>query len=560
MKITTMRICTAASMAAIAVLCAVIGAQKFAAAAASGDAVDEAMASIRPEAIRADMEFLADDLLEGRGTATRGHELAAKFMAAQFEQMGLEPAGNGGTFFQGVPLREFRADEEKTTVTLVTGGTEWKLANRKDYLVHGSPLLTKRSLEAPVIYVGYGVTAPEQRYDDYKGVDAKGKVVAVIFGAPPSFEGSLRAHYSSGEKKAANAVAHGAIGIIGLDDPVLEQIYSFQQQVDALVFPNLAWLDPQGRPNAVYPQLKGGAYLSMGATKRFFEGSAHSADEVFAAAKAGKQMSFDLPWTFKFQGESNWKDKQSPNVVAKLPGSDPALREEYVVYTAHLDHLGIGVPVNGDNIYNGALDNGSGSADLIEIARAFSRMNPRPKRSILFVSVTAEEEGLLGSDYFAHFPTVKKNAIVANVNMDEDLMLWPMEDLIVFGAEHSSLSQEVNEAAARLHLAISPDTQPEQVFFIRSDQYSFVKQGVPAIAAGPGTMSHDPKYNAKEIEEKWEQNIYHHPQDDMNQPFLFEEGAKYARFDFLVGYLVAQKKERPAWNKGDFFGEHAGKE
>jgi hypothetical protein len=559
MKITTIRICTAASMAAIAFLCAVIGSQKLA-TAASGDAVEEAMAEIRPEAIRADMGFLADDLLEGRGTATRGHELAAKFMAAQFEQMGLEPAGNDGTFFQRVPLREFRADEEKTTVTLVKGGTEWKLANRKDYLVHGSPLLAKRSLEAPAIYVGYGVTAPEQRYDDYKGVDAKGKVVAVIFGAPPSFEGSLRAHYSSGEKKAANAVAHGAVGIIGLDDPVLEQIYSFQQQVDALVFPNLAWLDPQGRPNAVYPELKGGAFLSLGAAKKVLEGGVHSADEVFAAAKAGKQMSFDLPWTFRFQGVTNWKDTQSPNVVAKLPGSDPALREEYVVYTAHLDHLGIGKPVNGDSIYNGALDNGSGSADLIEIARAFSRMNPRPKRSILFVSVTAEEEGLLGSDYFAHFPTVKKNAIVANVNMDEDLMLWPMEDLIVFGAEHSSLSQEVNEAAARLHLAISPDTQPEQVFFIRSDQYSFVKQGVPAIAAGPGTMCHDPKYNAKEIEEKWEENIYHHPQDDMNQPFMFEEGAKYARFNFLVGYLVAQKKERPTWNEGDFFGEHAGKE
>src|SRR5580704_1186755 len=179
MKTKMMRICAAASVAAIAVLCAVIGSQKFA-AAASGDAVDEAMASIRPEAIRADMGFLADDLLEGRGTATRGHELAAKFMAAQFEQMGLEPAGNDGTFFQRVPLREFRADEEKTTVTLVKGATEWKLANRKDYLVHGSPLLTKRSLEAPVIYVGYGVTAPEQRYDDYKGVDTKGKVVAVI--------------------------------------------------------------------------------------------------------------------------------------------------------------------------------------------------------------------------------------------------------------------------------------------------------------------------------------------------------------------------------------------
>jgi hypothetical protein len=560
MKTTMTRISARAAIVAIAVVCAVIGSHRFVAGATSGDAAEEAMATIRPEAIRADMRFLADDLLEGRGTGARGHELAAKFVAAQFEQMALEPAGDGGTYFQRVPLRDFRADEESTTVILSKPGKEWKLVNRKDYLVHGSPLQTNRSVEAPVIYVGYGVTAPEQSYDDYKGVDARGKVVAVIFGAPPSFEGSLRAHYTSGEKKAANAVAHGAVGVIGLDDPVLEQLYSFQQQLDALVFPSLAWLDPQGRPNGFYPELKGGAFLSLDAVKEFFEGCAHSADEVFVAAKAGRQLSFDLPWTFKYRGVTNWKDTQSPNVVAKLPGSDPTLREEYVVYTAHLDHLGIGKPVNGDGIYNGALDNGSGSADLLEVARAFSRMNPRPRRSILFVSVTGEEAGLLGSDYFAHYPTVKKSSIVANVNMDEDLMLWPLKDVIVYGADHSSLGREVNEAAARLHLTVSPDTQPEQVFFIRSDQYSFVKQGVPAIAASAGTKSDDPKYNAREIEAKWEENIYHHPQDDMSQPFLFEEGAKYARFNFLVGYLVAQKTERPTWNKGDFFGEHAGKE
>jgi Zn-dependent M28 family amino/carboxypeptidase len=281
---------------------------------------------------------------------------------------------------------------------------------------------------------------------------------------------------------------------------------------------------------------------------------------VFAAANAGRQLSFDLPWTFKYRGVTNWKDTQSPNVVAKLPGSDPTLREEYVVYTAHLDHLGIGKPVNGDGIYNGALDNGSGSADLLEVARAFSRMNPRPRRSILFVSVTGEEAGLLGSDYFAHYPTVKKSSIVANVNMDEDLMLWPLKDVIVYGADHSSLGREVNEAAARLHLTVSPDTQPEQVFFIRSDQYSFVKQGIPAVFPVPGFKSDDAKINPAKIFAKWEQTRYHQPSDDMNQPGLdFAEAARFARFNLLVGYLVAQKTERPTWKKGDFFGEHYGK-
>jgi Zn-dependent M28 family amino/carboxypeptidase len=558
--ITMKQISAGAAIAAIAVLSVAIGSPRSTAAAASGDAAEQAMAEIRPEAIRADMTFLADDLLEGRGTGVRGHELAAKFVAAQFEQMGLQPAGDGGTYFQRVRLRDYRADEENTTVILSKPGKEWKLVNRKDYLVFGDAGRTSGSVEARVVYVGYGVTAAEQGYDDYQGVDATGKVVAFTFGAPPSLESSLHAHYSAFEKKAANAAKHGAVGVLFLTDPILEQIYSFQQEMDALVFPHLAWLDPQGRPNDYYPQLQGGAFLSLDAAKNVFEGSAHSAEEVFAAAKAGKQLSFDLPWTLKNQWASKLKDLQSPNVVARLPGSDPTLRDECVVYTAHLDHLGIGKPVKGDSIYNGALDNASGSADLLEVARAFSSMNPRPRRSILFVSVTGEEAGLLGSDYFTHNPTVKKSSMVANVNMDEDLMLWPLKDVIVYGADHSSLGREVNEAAARLHLTVSPDEQPEQAFFIRSDQYSFVKQGIPAIAASAGTKSDDAKYNAKEIEAKWEENVYHHPQDDMNQPFLFEEGAKYARFNFLVGYFVAQRTERPSWNRGDFFGDHASKE
>jgi Zn-dependent M28 family amino/carboxypeptidase len=270
-------------------------------------------------------------------------------------------------------------------------------------------------VEARVVYVGYGVTAPEQGYDDYKGVEARGKVVAFIFGTPPSFESSLRAHYFAFDKKAANVVKHGAVGVLFLNDPVLEQIYSFQQPLDALVFPHLAWLDAQGRPNDYFPELRGGAFLSLDAAKNVFEGSAHSADEVFAAAKAGKQLSFDLPWTMKYQSATKLKDMESPNVVAKLAGSDPTLREECVAYTAHLDHLGIGRPVKSDSIYNGALDNASGSADLLEVARAFSSMKSRPRRSILFIAVTGEEAGLLGSDYFAHYPTVKKSSIVANV-------------------------------------------------------------------------------------------------------------------------------------------------
>ncbi len=526
---------------------------------AAGDPAEEAMAAIRPEAIRADMRFLADDLLEGRGTATRGHQIAAKYIASQFEAMGLEPAGENRTYFQSVPLRSFRPDENQTTLTVVRAGKEEKFTFRQDFITTGDAAREETALEAPVVYVGYGVTAPEQGWDDYLGMDVRGKIVALVFGAPPQFPTTLRAHFSSRREKAANGVAHGAVGTILLDSPGLEQIYPFREQVRDLAFPQLRWLDERERPNDAFPELRGSVFLSQEGVKKLLEGSTKSTEEIYAAAKDGRPMSFALPVTVRMRISTRHEEVRSPNVVARLAGSDPALRDEYVVYTAHSDHLGIGAPVDDDNIYNGALDNASGTACLLEIARAYSNMNPRPRRSILFVSVTGEEHGLLGSDYFVHFPTVLKNSMVANVNMDGDSMLWPMEDVVASGEEHSSLGAVVREAAARLKLEVSPDPEPEQVGFVRSDQYSFVRQGIPAIALDFGFKSSDPKIHPREISDKWNQTIYHTPKDDMNQPFDFESGAKYARFSFLCGYLVAQKTERPKWNPGDFFGEKYGK-
>jgi hypothetical protein len=523
---------------------------------ASPDAADEAMNSIRPEAIRAGMRFLSDDALEGRGTGSRGYDIAAKFMASQFESLGLRPAGDNDSYFQDVPLRSAKPDEAKTTFILTRSGKEQTLIFRKDYISRGNPVLPETSVQAPVVFVGDGVTAPDQNYDDYKGIDAKGKIVAFMFEAP-NFESSLKAHYSSGEVKLQNAVAHGAVGVIVLDDPVLERLYSFNEQVRDLSFPDLRWLDKQQRPNDYFPELKGNAFLSLEATKKFFEGSGHSAENVFAAVKAGKPMSFEMPISAQIHNVTALKEVAGRNVIAKLEGSDPALKNEYVVYSSHLDHLGVGEPVRGDSIYNGALDNASGSAILLEVARAFSGMKTRPRRSILFLSVTGEEAGLLGSDYFAHYPTVKKSSVVANVNMDEDLMLWPLRDIVAFGAEHSSLDAVVRKAAERMHLSESPDPDPEEVVFIRSDQYSFVKQGVPAIFPVPGFKSDDPKIKPEEIFKNWEQTRYHQPQDDMDQPGLdWDAAAKYARFVFLCGFLITEDPQRPTWNKGDFFGEH----
>ena len=527
---------------------------------AGNDAADEAAATIRPEAIRAEMSFLADDLLEGRGTGTRGHEIAAKFMASEFEAMGLEPAGDNGTYFQSVPLRATEPDQGRTTLSLWREGKEQVLVFGRDFISLGDPGRTEVSVKAPVVYAGFGVTAPEQSYDDYAGIDAKGKIVAFVSGAPPQLEPTMRAHYSSGAMKAMNAAAHGAVGAIMLDSSAGEQIYPFKERVSDLSFPSMRWLDAKGQPNGYFPELRGAVFLSMEATASVLQGSGKSPAEIFAAAKEGKPSSMALPVTAKMEIVSKFRELRSPNVVARVPGSDPKLRDEYIVYTAHLDHLGIGQPVNGDRIYNGAIDNASGSACLLEIARAYSKMQPRPRRSILFVSVTAEEAGLLGSDYFAHYPTVAKDLLIANINIDGNLaLLWPIEDVIARGSEHSTLGLTVREAAARLNLDVSPDPFPELVLFIRSDQYSFVKQGIPSVFPSAGTKSSDPNVKPQQIITKWRQTTYHKPQDDMNQPFDFESGAKYARYNFLLGYLIAQKTEKPAWNSGDFFGEHYGK-
>jgi len=529
----------------------------LAATAPGGDADDVvrgALAEIRPEGLRAHMRFLADDALEGRGTGTRGYDLAAKFVAAELEAMGVEPAGDNGTFLQSVPFRSFSALEDQTTLSLVREGREERLAFPSDFLSRGDASRAETSVEAPVVYVGFGVTAPDQGYDDYKNVDARGKIVAMVFGAPKTFEPALRAHYASRDTKRENASLHGAVGLLALQDEVLEGMYPYAVQVRDLHFPHLNWLDADGTPADAWPALKAEAVLSQEGVSKLLAGSGHTREEVYSLAKAGTPKSFPIPLVARLKISSKLADLKSPNVVGKITGSDPVLRSEYVVYTAHLDHLGVGEAVAGDTIYNGALDNASGTACLLEIARAFARMPLRPKRSLLFVSVTGEEAGLRGSDYFARHPTVPAADMVADINMDEDLMFWPLKDLIVHGAEHSTLGRVADEAASQLGLVVTPDNQPEQVHFVRSDQYSFVKRGIPSIAGKAGQQTTDPRLDPKKIEENWEKTVYHKPQDDMSQPFDFEAGAQYARFHWLCGYKIAQEAARPRWNPLDFFG------
>jgi Zn-dependent M28 family amino/carboxypeptidase len=317
--------------------------------------------------------------------------------------------------------------------------------------------------------------------------------------------------------------------------------------------PTLRWLDAKGVPNDAEPNMRARATVSSSAAAAMLEGSGKSWKEVLATALDSKPQAFPLEVKVSLHIVSRYSEVESPNIAAVLPGSDPQLRKEYVVFTAHADHLGIGVPVNGDDIYNGAADNASGTAALIEIARAFSRLPQPPRRSLLFIAVTGEEEGLLGSDFYAHNPTVPMSQIVANVNMDEVSFLYDFRDIVPLGGEHSSLGAVAEDVARHMGLEVSPDPAPEEVFFVRSDQYSFVEQGVPSIYIEEGYQTLDPKLDGKKMQFDWENTRYHLPGDDMAQPLDFNAIVKCTRVNLAAGYEIAQQTARPRWNSGDFF-------
>jgi hypothetical protein len=525
-------------------------------------ALDLATKTIRPDEIRAHIRFLADSLLAGRAPGTPGYDIAAHYVATELEGMGLHPAVSGN-WFQPVPLEKAVTDEAASSLTLTVNGKEQKLTDAKDYILStwfASPAgkgstKAESDVEAPVAFVGFGVTAPDQKYDDYTGVDVHGKIIAAIYGAPASFPSTERAYYSDGVIKARNAVAHGAIGVISIMLPEDWKRYPWEWLVPQIQMGEMHWLDKKGIPHDFFPELRGNALLSEQGQKILFDGSPKSLDQIFSTAKAGKPQGFALRATAHIHTAAAQSVIESPNIVAELKGSDPRLRDQYVVYTAHVDHLGICPAVQGDNVCHGALDNASGTSTLLEIARAYARLAQPPRRSILFVFVTGEEMGLLGSDYYAHYPTVQLKSIVANVNIDgAPGSYFGMKDVVALGAEHSSIGAEVATAAKQLGYEITPDPMPEEVSFIRSDQYSFVLQGVPAVDVTDGVKASDPKINGLEVIKKWLVTRYHTPLDNMDQPIDYESAAKGAVMNFLVGYQIAQRDAAPQWNKGDFFG------
>jgi hypothetical protein len=499
-----------------------------------------------PARIAAHMRFLASDALEGRGTGTRGHLIAAQYIASEYEKLGLEPGANG-SYFQNVPFVKSNATDDSYLVITHDGNAGPQLKVGADFASVGDPLHDQLDVDAPVVYAGYGITAPPQKYDDYASLDAKGKVVAIFSGAPASFPSDLRAHFAATLTKMENAAAHGAAGVLFLRAARDESRAAWPRIVRQYRLGTMNWTDANGEARGLAP-LSASVTLSSTTAQALF-------DEPFAslAAAADNAAIKGHPTgrTIKIHLVTKHERVSSPNVVGILRGTD--LAGEYVVYSAHLDHLGISAPLDGDSINNGALDNASGIAAMLEVARLFAG-GRRPRRSILFLATTGEEKGLKGADYFANNPTVPASAMVADINIDEIFMFTPTRDVVSIGGEHSTLGDAVVHAAAKMGLEVSPDPQPEEVVFVRSDQYPFVKRGVPAVYVGSGYKPVDPKVDLVKRMEEWERTIYHTPKDDMSQPLDFTVGAMVAKFDYLVGDEVANASARPQWRIGDFFG------
>jgi Zn-dependent M28 family amino/carboxypeptidase len=374
----------------------------------------------------------------------------------------------------------------------------------------------------------------------------------VVRGAPRSFSSTVSAASQDYTMIMNNAVRHGAVGVIVAYTNPKATLPNFSHGAYSVLGAN--GKVAASRSYAPGSNLKLLGNISAATLQRLLTTAATDTGRTLSALRTGKPASITLRPTASVSYSSRYQDIDSYNVVGKITGSDRKLRDEYVVHSAHLDHLGIGAAVKGDSIYNGAHDNASGVASVLEIARTYSRIKQKPKRSILFVLQTGEELGLLGSAYFAATPTVPKANIVADVNTDMPTLIAPLLSVVPLGAQHSSLAQPTERAATYLGLTVEADPEPEQNRFIRSDQYSFVVQGIPALHIKYGNKTADGKNNLSQVVQQWRATTYHKPQDDTSGTFDFEAGKKYVQLNFLIGYLVANDPQRPTWNKGDFFG------
>lgn len=517
----------------------------------------EPLPTANSENIRRHVEYLAADELAGRETGSAGYRQAADYVARQFEILGLQPAGTRG-YLQQVPFRRASWGDREPTLVIHSRDGDITFNFGEDFVAAPPTVSEDTITTAGLVFVGYGIEAPEYGVDDYADLDVQGKVVVILSGRPQKLPSEVGAHYASRRTKRETAARHGAIGVISLNTPKREQRWSFERSLEHLRDDSFDWVGADDIPGDAIPGLHPGVMLDMPAARQLFIGAERSLDTIFTEMEHGlAPRGFILPYSASLTSGSAHKQILSPNVVALLPGSDPHLKDEYVIFSAHLDHIGVD---SDGRINNGAQDNAAGIAVMLETARLFRESGRAPRRSILFVAVTGEEKGLLGSDYFARHPPVPPQSMVANINLDMPMLLYPFNDIIAFGAEHSTLGATAERAARRTGLKLSPDPMPEQVIFVRSDHYSFVRQGVPAIYLITGREAQNPEIDGTAMQNRFLQERYHQPTDVADEQIDYVAAQQFARVNYAIAREVADADEKPRWYEGDFFGELFGGE
>ncbi|WP_064198336.1 MULTISPECIES: M28 family peptidase [Emticicia] len=509
--------------------------------------------------IKAHVAYLSDDKLKGRLPGKEGYQMAVDYAIEQYKSMGLKPAGENGGFTQKVILRKAKLVKEAAKFTLtLPNGEKKELTLGNDLSIYPHPELKSVDFTAPLVFVGSGFDAPQINIEDYKGLNVKGKIVVILRRVPDNLPANVKLHLQYPATLQEFAAKNGAIGVLVCN--YTTSMVQFKAAANGMVANGIsASVTADGKRTSCASALGGKIMVAGGISvptlQELMRAENNMLDSTWQQLEKGKFVSKPLKSMISGHYESTHQDITSFNVVAKLEGTDAKLKKEYVIHSAHLDHLGVGKPINGDSIYNGAHDNASGVACALEIARSYATLpaSLKPKRSLLFLLVTAEEMGLLGSGYFAAYPTVKKSQIVADINTDMPTLLAPLESVAPLGAEHSSLQKVVDNAASIAKLEVEPDPDPSEGRFVRSDQYNFVKAGIPALHIKYGYRFSNPKLNLAENVKKWRETHYHKPSDEITNGFVWSAGKTYARVNFLVSYLVAQTEARPTWNKGDFF-------
>src|SRR5215467_864068 len=511
-----------------------------------------AIENIHPERIRAHVRFLSDDLLEGRGTGQRGGDIAANYLATEFALDSLNPAGDAGGYMQKVPMVGVTALPETTFTLLPNKGQPMPLRLAEDFVVSNETQQPKSDIDAPIVYVGYGITAPEYNWDDYKGTDVRGKVLLMLVNEPPSddpkfFKGKALTYYGRWTYKYEEAARRGAVGVILIHKT---DMASYGWDVVRNSWSNEEdYLKSDGSP-----KLTVASWIQFDAAKKLATASNLSLEKMMLEARSRDFRPVTLPVKLKAHLISKVRPFESNNVIAMVPGSDPKLKDQAVLYTAHYDHLGIVPGQPGDNIYNGALDNATGCGIVLELARAFSSALKKPARSILFASVTAEEKGLLGSEYLGKHPPIPAGKITLDLNYDDIPPLGQPEEAEASGSERTTFLPAVQATAKEFKLTIRPDARPEAGHFYRSDHFSLARVGVPAFSINEGMKykGHDTAWGKQKAQEYIDKH-YHQPSDEYHPEMDFTGDAIMARFGFALGWKAAMQPTLIGWQKGDEF-------